>query len=119
MHVYVIPACAGNSRNDSQNRTEVKRHIIIIMDSTMSTKLLAETGTALYGQQWQSQLARDLDMSDRHMRRLVSGEAKISQGMIADLCHIALERAADLDSIIERLKIAATPGNDERHDRQS
>ena len=66
----------------------------------MSTKLLQDAGEALYGPQWQSQLARDLQMSDRHIRRMAAGDAKVTSGIAMDLWRIALERAA-------------TPGNDE------
>lgn len=71
--------------------------------------LLKSTGEALYGPQWQSQLARDLQMSDRHMRRLAAGDAKLTPGMAMDLWRIALERSAELEDIIDRLKTAATP----------
>lgn len=75
----------------------------------MSTKLLQDTGEALYGPQWQSQLARDLQMSDRHMRRLAAGDAKVTSGMAMDLWRIAYERLADLEDVVERLKVAARP----------
>ena len=65
--------------------------------------LLESTGMALYGPRWQADLARDMGMSVRHMRRLVSGEAALSDGMIVDLRRIAEERAADLDEVIKRL----------------
>ena len=73
------------------------------------SKLLRDAGEALYGPQWQSQLARDLGMSDRHMRRLDAGAADLSPGMAADIWRLCEERAALLDDVIERIKIAATP----------
>jgi len=54
-------------------------------------------------------LARDLQMSDRHMRRLASGDAKLTPGMAMDLWRIALERSQELEDVIERLKVTATP----------
>jgi methylphosphotriester-DNA--protein-cysteine methyltransferase len=74
-----------------------------------ATKLLRDAGEALYGPRWQSELARDLNMSDRHMRRMAAGDAELTPGMAADLWRIAGERAASLEQLIERLKIAATP----------
>ncbi|OHV85969.1 hypothetical protein [Ensifer sp. LCM 4579] len=71
--------------------------------------LLKRTGEALYGPQWQSALSRDLQISDRHMRRLAAGEAEMKPGMAIDLWRIALERSAELDDVIEQLKIAAAP----------
>lgn len=79
----------------------------------MSTKLLQDAGEALYGPQWQTQLARDLGMSDRHMRRLAAGDAKVTSGIAMDLWRISLERLADLEEVVDRLKIAATPGNND------
>lgn len=73
----------------------------------MSTKLLKDAGEAMYGPRWQTELARDLGMSERHMRRLVSGAADLTPGMATDLWRLAEERAADLDDVIKRLKAAA------------
>lgn len=75
----------------------------------MSTKLLKDAGEAMYGPRWQAELARDLGMSERHMRRLVAGAADLTPGMATDLWRLAEERAADLDDVIKRLKNAATP----------
>lgn len=74
------------------------------------SKLLRDAGEALYGPQWQSALARDLNISDRHMRRMAAGAADVSPGMAADIWRLCEERRANLDGVIERLKIAATPG---------
>lgn len=75
----------------------------------MTTKLLRDAGEALYGPLWQSAIARDLGMSDRHVRRLASGASDLTPGMAMDLLRIATERAAALDSVIERLQAASTP----------
>ena len=72
------------------------------------SKLLIETGEALYGPRWQSEIARDLKMSDRHIRRLVAGAAELTPGMVMDLHRIASQRRSDLDQLIDRLSIAAT-----------
>ncbi|TWD58115.1 hypothetical protein FB480_101870 [Agrobacterium vitis] len=71
--------------------------------------LLKRTGEALYGPQWQSQIARDLDMSDRHVRRIAAGEADLRPGMAMDLWRISLERIATLEALTEELKMASTP----------
>lgn len=39
----------------------------------MSSKLLRDAGEALYGPRWQSDLARDLHVADRTMRRWLAG----------------------------------------------
>lgn len=73
----------------------------------MSTKLLKDAGEALYGPRWQTELARDLGMSERHMRRLVSGASDLTPGMAMEIWRLAEERASDLDDVIRRLKAAA------------
>lgn len=75
----------------------------------MPNDMLRKTGEALYGSRWQSELARDLGMSDRHMRRLASGEAELTPSMAMDLWRIATERADVLDEVTDALKAAATP----------
>lgn len=75
----------------------------------MTTKLLHDAGEALYGPRWQTEIARDLGMSDRHVRRLAAGAADLTPGMATDLWRIAEERAAQLAEVIERLKAASAP----------
>ncbi|TAA54067.1 adhesin [Shinella sp. JR1-6] len=71
--------------------------------------LLKRTGEALYGSQWQSAIARDLDVSDRHVRRMAAGEQPLKPGMALDLWRITLERTAVLEDLVEELKRASTP----------
>jgi methylphosphotriester-DNA--protein-cysteine methyltransferase len=73
----------------------------------MTPKLFHDAGEALYGPRWQSDIARDLNMSDRHVRRLASGAAELSPGMAADLQRICEERMALLADVIRRLSAAA------------
>lgn len=69
------------------------------------TRLLHEAGAALYGQQWQSALARDLDVSDRTLRRWAAG-GDVPSGLYLDLLRLTQERAALLDALAERLQAA-------------
>lgn len=73
------------------------------------SKLLQDTGEALYGLQWQSAISRDLDVADRTIRRWIAGADDLPPGVALDLLRLAEERAALLDDVIERLKVAATP----------
>lgn len=75
----------------------------------MSSKLLRDAGEALYGPLWQSQLARDLGVSDRTVRRWIAGANDVPSGAYMDLWRLCEERAADLDAVIERLKPASAP----------
>lgn len=73
----------------------------------MSDTVLREIGEALYGPRWQSDLARDLGVSDRTMRRWAAGGEAPRQGVYIDLWRILLERATLIDDLAERAKDAA------------
>lgn len=70
------------------------------------SRLLVECGEALYGPRWQSELARELDVSDRTMRRWVAGTTDVPAGLYVDLLRLTQERAARLDALEDRLKSA-------------
>jgi transposase-like protein len=70
------------------------------------SRLLVEAGEALYGQQWQSALARDVGVADRTVRRWVAGTSEVPAGLYVDLLRLTQERAALLDSLGERLRAA-------------
>ncbi|MDW0602457.1 hypothetical protein P2G71_14125, partial [Mannheimia haemolytica] len=61
---------------------------------------------SLYGTQWQSNLARDLRLSDaRSVREWVAGERKIPFGVWADLTELVKAKKANLSSILKKLTI--------------
>lgn len=64
---------------------------------------LNAVGAALYGPQWQSQLARDLDVSVRTMQRWAAGEFEIPEGVWSDIAKLCKTRGADLDKWAKRL----------------
>lgn len=74
------------------------------------SRLLVECGEALYGQQWQSALARDLGVNDRTVRRWVAGATPVPSGVYVDLLRIVVERQAQLDDLAQRLPEAGAPG---------
>lgn len=67
------------------------------------SRLLVECGEALYGPRWQSELARELDVSDRTMRRWAAG-ADVPDGLYTDLLRLTQERAATLEALAPRLR---------------
>ena len=71
------------------------------------SRLLAECGEALYGPRWQSELARDLAVADRTVRRWVAGTSDVPSGLYLDLLRLTQERAASLDALAQRLREAA------------
>ncbi len=70
------------------------------------SRLLVEAGEALYGQQRQSALARDLGVADRTVRRWVAGTCEVPAGLYVDLLRLTQERAAALDALAQRLREA-------------
>jgi len=70
------------------------------------SRLLVESGEALYGPRWQSELARDLGVSDRTMRRWVADTSAVPAGLYVDLLRLTQERAALLDSLAPKLRDA-------------
>jgi hypothetical protein len=63
----------------------------------MSPKLLQQVGEALYGPRWQSDLARDLEIDDRSIRRYLAGEREIPDDMPDQLRQVLADRRAALD----------------------
>jgi DNA-binding transcriptional regulator YdaS (Cro superfamily) len=70
------------------------------------SRLLVEAGEALYGPRWQSDLARDLGVSDRTVRRWVAGTHDVPPGLYLDLLRLTQERAAALEALAPRLRSA-------------
>ena len=67
--------------------------------------LLRTIGEALYGPRWQTDLARDLAVSDRTVRRWVAGTDALPAGVAADLARLCEERAR----ILCKLRSHLTP----------
>ncbi len=72
----------------------------------MTPELLTECGRTLYGQQWQTALARDLGVGDRTIRRWVAGQFPVPVGVRAELVTLLKERGVMLDALAERLSSA-------------
>lgn len=68
----------------------------------MSATLVA-AGEALYGPRWQSDLARDLGVSDRTMRRWVAGANATPPGLVDDLRRLVQERRVTLAELEQAL----------------
>jgi transposase-like protein len=60
---------------------------------------LEQIGQALHGQQWQSALARDLDVADRTVRRWLAGESAVPPGALNELRQLCLKRSAELATL--------------------
>lgn len=60
--------------------------------------LLPQCGMALFGMQWQSEMARALGVTDRTVRRWFAGE-RIPPGVWLDLIRLMQERSDLLDDL--------------------
>jgi hypothetical protein len=58
-----------------------------------SLSLLTRAGLALHGPQWQSPLARDLNLSPRMMRYYISGQRPIPPRILSALARLTFARA--------------------------
>lgn len=74
------------------------------------SRLLVEAGEALYGPRWQAELARDLGVADRTVRRWVAGTSEVPTGLYVDLLRLTQERAAALDALAPRLRAGPVGG---------
>lgn len=79
--------------------------------------IFIRAGQVLYGSSWQTSVAKALEMSDRHIRRIASGESNARPGMLIDLWRLMLERQVEMDKIIDEIKVhAATQDLPDRPD---
>ena len=65
--------------------------------------LLQECGVALHGSRWHTDLARDLDVTDRTVRRWETGYSPIPSGAWVDLRRLIVERGEALRGLAKRL----------------
>lgn len=65
--------------------------------------LLAEIGKVLYGPRWQTDLARDLGISDRTMRRWTANRADVPPGAWRDLYRRLENRVVEVDRMKHRI----------------
>ncbi|MCW6507071.1 hypothetical protein [Lichenifustis flavocetrariae] len=66
----------------------------------IDNSILKEVGTALYGKQWQTDLAKSLKVSDRRLRRWHANEFEIPPGVIKDLLTVAQDRRAECSAAV-------------------
>lgn len=66
---------------------------------------LALSGKALYGERWQTDLARDLGLSDaRRIRQWMAGERPIPQGIAKELIDLLASRKLLIDETLASLQ---------------
>ncbi len=67
------------------------------------SRLLHDTGAALWGPRWQSEMAREMAVADRTVRRWAAGATPVPAGVWVDLLRLSQERAEALDGLSTRL----------------
>lgn len=72
----------------------------------MSRPKLKDIGRALFGDQWQVPLARELDVADRTVRRWAAGDVAPPAGVWPDLAKICRAHALKLARLAERIDAA-------------
>lgn len=66
----------------------------------MTPELLKRVGEALYGDRWVADLARALDISDRHVRRMHAGTAPVADGVKDDMIKLIEDRLSALTRLL-------------------
>lgn len=69
----------------------------------MNRELFCEIGACLYGPAWQSEMARQIGVSDRTVRRWISGDRKIPDSVKDDLRRLLKKQEKDLTKLISAL----------------
>lgn len=69
----------------------------------MTSTLLREAGEALYGPRWQSDLSRDLNVSDRTVRRWDAGQNEIPAGVWTEIRDLLTARGQALADVRRKL----------------
>jgi hypothetical protein len=73
--------------------------------------LITQVGRALYGERWQADMARDIGVHKDTVQDWRQGRSQPRSGVYMDLLRLSVERAADFDEMIEKVKRAAAPGD--------
>lgn len=64
---------------------------------------LIRAGRAMFGDNWQTPIARELGVSDRSVRYWTKGEHAIPAGVVGDLVKILRARGRKMDALADEL----------------
>jgi len=67
---------------------------------------LARAGSLLYGERWQSELARALDVNDRRVRQWIASERPIPPGIWADIAGLLRQRQQEGLALLREMDAA-------------
>ena len=74
----------------------------------MASVTLADIGQVLYGKQWQSDLARDLNVSDRTIRRWANDYEQVPFSLWAEILLLLANRKEAIEALLEAIKAEGT-----------
>ena len=71
---------------------------------SITTEQLERAGQLLYGDLWQSALARALDVDNRTVRRWASGESAIKQSIANEIIELLKNNQSQINQFIEKME---------------
>ena len=71
----------------------------------MTTEQLQKAGQLLYGDQWQSNLARSLSIDDRTVRRWLRGDSSIKQSIADDVMQMLKNNQYQINQFINQTEL--------------
>ena len=77
-----------------------------IRQAVISPEILIRVGQSLFGNNWVTALARELDMTERSVRYMITGERGIHAGIVRDLIDILEEHRAEQHEAAKILRSA-------------
>lgn len=75
-------------------------------DKISIVKKLEICGKAAFGDRWQTDISKALNVSDRTIRRWISGKSGVPVGTCADLHKLLIQKKAEIDSAIAALGVS-------------
>jgi hypothetical protein len=80
------------------------RGIVTEQKPALPPALLRRIGEAFHGPEWQNRLARQLDISDRTVRRWAAGEMAVPPGVAAELYEMIREQQGELQDVAREVQ---------------
>lgn len=70
----------------------------------MTIEQLTKIGQALYGTQWQSNLAKSLNIDSRRVRQWLNNERPLPDWLNNELCNLLQQNITDCQACLDELK---------------
>ncbi len=70
----------------------------------LTPQALSKLGRAMYGDQWQNAMARDLELNPRSIRYMAAGDRPVTEATIGKLVKVLVKRVDFLESNLADLQ---------------